>query len=517
VGHAGGAAVSSHLRRLIYNSRERLLSNDMNDAHSLQHRALIEGLAALGYGDTQQRGVLRGLTVSIPGGSLNVSVASGLALLPSTPATSYDSSTGWLELRSATSVDLSSYVDGAQPRWVAIEIAANDAAEVTSLRDIFLPASGTFTSMTVDKVRGSSPTISVTAGTPAATPRFPSGTAGRVPLAYVYIAAGAATLTVGDVVHCRPVLRPGNLDAFEAGVRDIRGGGVAVASAGSTVTLRECRGRFDQHTAPFAIPASTLAIGTTVGWDTAADPGADDVGYLYAIPAPYPSGYDASLAPREFRPETSAATRFSALVPAGVSGCVVIASTAEPNTATQQGAPTSGNFSIGAAPWTSTTVSVPRSRGVYLGAAMWDDSASGFVPQIEQDGWCWPTAAPGIPSTQIHDATVFISAASSVNVWSGILPTTALEVRCALVVQGGTATTCRIGFNDQTTNATGSGSHVAAWAGGVPTVCEYEFVAYPDASGNITFVSGAVTAATTDLGGADLRSMAYRDCVIARR
>lgn len=458
--------MSSDIRRIVWNTRERALSTDLNDASALQHRALIEGLAAGEYGDTQQLGVMRGLTVSVPGGSLSVSVAAGLAMRLGSAPTTYDSAIEWVELRSAQSVDLSSYVDGANPRWVCIEIANTDAVETSSSRDVWNPATGTFSSSSLDKVRGSAPAITVTAGTAAATPQLPAGVAGRIPLAYVYIPAGAATLTAGDVVHCRPIMKAGgHRDTFRSSVRSVEGGGVSVASLGTTVALRQCTGVFDLHHVPFGVgvgSGSTTSLAVPAGgYDGGSVPATDAPVYFYAIPAPYPAGYDASLAPREFRPEASAATRFPALVTADLSGCLVVASTTAPNTGTLQGAPTAGNFSITAAPWGGSAV-VARSRGVYLGAASWDLGTLQFQVQTDRGGGRVLLTGEK-PSLDLRPGGTLLVAPLAVNLWgvagtdAALLPATAHEVEANMRVQGaGTHQTFTYEFRDEVNNNTPS-------------------------------------------------------------
>lgn len=508
--------MASHIRRLIWNTRERLLSTDLNDAQALQHRAMTEALAASQHGDQQQLGVLRGLTVSIPGGSLSVNVAAGLALRLATAGTPYDSPLQWIELATSTAVDLASFVDPANPRWVCIEITGAEAGIVQSLRDIFLPSNGTFAAVTVDKVRGSAPTLHVTAGTAAATPQFPAGTAGRIPLAYVYLPAAAGTLTAGDIVHCRPILKGGgHLDTFRGGVRDVQGGGVEVTAAGTTVVLEECTGTFPLHHVPFGIAGGTTLAIPTAGWDGAATPGASAPAYLYAVPAPFPAGFDSTLAPREFRPEASAATRFPALVSAGFSGCIVIASTQAPNTATVSGAPSGGgNFSITAAPWGALAIAVPHSLAVYLGAIAWRFASSNFAVRGRVGDW-FILQTPGV---QLHDGSVFsLTVGDAIDLWADAYPVTAREVQCHLVVQPGTTTAGRIAFADAGPNVTGTGSHAATWAGDMVSPSSFEFAALPNETGEITFSAGLVLPTTTDLGGATLYSTGYRDLILRRR
>lgn len=375
--------MSSHVRRLQANTRERILSTDFNNATALHHRALIEGLRLLAQGDTAVYGVLAGLTVSTTGGVLTVNVAPGLALRLGAAATTYDANAQWVELRSQGTVDLTALVDGGNPRWVVIEIAEASAVETSENRDVFDPATGTFTTSLLTKVTGSSPTLTARAGTAAATPVFPSGTAGVIPLAYVYLAAGAVSIDTTDIVHCRPMLR-GDVGGDQgAPQRDVYGGGVAVGTAGLGVVLRNAGGRFANHRVRWGISAldgTTAYTLAAAGMDGAALPGADDVIYFYACPPPYPSGYDANLAPREHRPGATARTRYQGMVAADVYNAVIVASTVEPQVTTPQGNPTAGNFTMTCAPF-AAAATIDRSTAVYLGAASWDFSGTDLLVQ----------------------------------------------------------------------------------------------------------------------------------------
>lgn len=426
--------MSSNIRRLQANTRERILSTDWNNATALHHRALIEAGAALLQGDASIYGVVRGLTVSTTGGILLVRVAAGLALRSGTAPTTYDSNTQWIELRSATDVDLTALVDGANPRWVVIEIAEASAVEISEARDIFDPVTGTFSTSSVTKVTGSSPTLTARAGTAAATPVFPSGTAGVIPLAYVYLGAGTVAIDTTDIVMCRPMLRSENAETFAgAGGRPVWGGGVSVAVAGTDIVLRSAGGRFLNHRMNWSIAPGdgTAAFAVTApGYDGAAAPVADDVVYFYACPAPYPSGYDASLAPREHRPGTTALTRYQGLAAADVHNAVIVASVVEPQVDTPLGNPTAGNFSIICAPFSSGAVTFDRTTAVYVGAAFWDVSATDLLVQDVRGTW----VMPDVPTSKDIDS----GGAATYSLWNNtggvagvgdmLFPLTALRI-----------------------------------------------------------------------------------------
>lgn len=452
--------MSSHIRRLQANTRERILSTDWNNATALHHRALIEAGAALLQGDANLWGVVKGLTVSASGVDTRVTVATGLALRSGSAATTYDSATQWIELRSATTVDLSGLVDPANPRWAVIEIVEASATETSEARDIFDPVTGTFSSASVVKVTGSSPTISSRAGTAAANPVFPGGAAGVIPLAYVYLGAAAPTINATDIVMCRPMLRSENAETF-AGVagRPVWGGGVSVAAAGTDVVLRPAGGRFLNSRVTWSIaPAdgtTTFSL-TAQSYDGAAAPVADDVVYFYACPAPYPSGYDSSLAPREFRPGTNALTRFQGMVCADLYNAVIVASTVEPQVDTPLGNPTAGNFSITCAPFSSGAVTFDRTTAVYIGAASWDFSATDFLVQDVKG----PIVMPENPTS----LDVIVAGAGTYSLWNSsaaavatydimLLPVTALTVRCLIDLRDNaqnSGTTTQVRVTDET-------------------------------------------------------------------
>jgi len=349
--------MASNIRRLIENTRERLLSTDHNDTTALQHRAIIEAVTALALGTAynasseRPSGVIGGFEVTAPGASFNVTVSPGLAVKKGTAPTGYDSDLLWIEQQAIETIDLSSLVDPGNPRWVVIEIEPTDAVETAATRDVFVPALGTFTSQSVDKVKGSDPTFTARGGTPAAAPVFPSGVADRIPLAYVYLAAAAASVEVGDVVRCRPMLntRLGQGDHYN-------GGGVHVATdATSLVQAGHFRCSLDGL--PFQM---TLRPSTTQDINVAGNPSwasgdaypaaATQPIYCYAIAAPYPTGYDADVAHREMVPGSGITT--SARIPSvksGMENCVLAFSDLPPASGVnqQQGIASGAAFAAG--------------------------------------------------------------------------------------------------------------------------------------------------------------------------
>lgn len=509
--------MSSHIRRIVSNTRERILSTDANNATALHHRALVEAGAAILQGDASLFGVIRGLTVSTSGGVLTVTVAPGLALRSGTAATTYDSATQWIELRSSQTVDLATHVDGANPRWVVIEIAEASAVESSEARDIFDPLTGTFSSSSITKVSGSSPTLTARAGTAAATPVFPAGVAGVIPLGYVYLAAATASINITDIVMCRPMLRSENAETLAgAGGRAVWGGGVSVSVAGLDVVLRSAGGRFLNNRMSWSVApgdgTTTLTV-TAPGCDGAALPVADDVVYYYACPAPYPSGYDATLAPREHRPGTTALTRYQGLVAADVHNAVVVASTVEPQVDTPLGNPTAGNFTITCAPFSSgASVNIERTSAMYLGAASWDVSATDFLVQAVYGDIV-------TPADETTTANIVTGGAADYNIWGvggtlTLLPITARQVHTQ-VHMSDVDTSDTTGVTIAVTDATGV---TWRWQGPRANVAgtwssSYFAILSPSAVGAVT-VTVSTGAAFDDMR---LRGAAYVDAILASR
>jgi hypothetical protein len=509
--------MASHIRRIVSNTRERILSTDANNATALHHRALVEASAAILLGDASIFGVIRGLTVSTSGGVLTVTVAPGLALRSGTAATTYDSATQWIELRSSQTLDLAANVDGANPRWVVIEIAEASAVESSEARDIFDPLTGTFSSSSITKVSGSSPTLTARAGTAAAAPVFPAGIAGVIPLGYVYLTAAAASINVSDIVMCRPMLRSENAETFAgAGGRSVWGGGVSVSAAGVDVVLRSAGGAFLNHRMAWsAAPAdgTTTMTVTAAGCDGAAFPVADDVVYFYACPPPYPAGYDASLAPREHRPGATALTRYQGLVCADLHNAVVVASTVEPQIDTTLGNPTAGNFAVTCAPFaTGAAVNIERTTSMYLGAVSWDQSATDYLVQDVRGS----IVTPADETTTTNIATGGLAV---YNIWGvggtlTLFPVTALHVHMQVSLSDND-TSDTTGVTLSVTDRTGvtwrwqgpRANVAGTWTSG------YFAILSPSTAGDVT-----VTVITVEpFDSVYLRGAAYADTILASR
>jgi len=299
----------SNNRRLIFNTRERLLSTDLNDMTTLLHAKGTDEVAAVLSGDLYKSGVpvagvVSGLRVSAanPGVDHTVAITPGVAFKNDTPPTSLDSPYLKVETLATSTLDLAAFVDPGNPRWVCIEVAPGDTAELVSARDIFQPPLGTFIPANVDKIRRPEPVFSVNAGVPGPTPAFPPGNPGQIPLAYVYLPAAAASVIATDVVLCRPLF---NSTTLTAEFTKDKGGINVLAAGGGTVQFREYTIKFRTQGTISQVPAGTIAVANfpgNPGWRLGESyPVTDEVIYAYLIAPPYPAGYDADVAfNREF-------------------------------------------------------------------------------------------------------------------------------------------------------------------------------------------------------------------------
>ncbi len=415
----------SNIRRTQFNTRERVLSTDFNDSTSLHHRALVESLRAVAAPNTSMSGVVSGYVVTVPGGGLSVNVSAGIGLLFGVALTPLDSEYQWVEMRTPVIVDLTALVDSGNPRWAVVEALPNETVETSSLRDVFNPALGTFTPQTLTKIIGSDPTIQVRGGAATANPTFPTGVAGAIPLAYVYIQQSATTLLAGDEVLCRPTFGDGQINTSARPLTDIMGGGINQPSA-DEIEVVTSSGRFRNQFVRWSLPGNSrqdVSAGSSVGGFY--PPASNTAVKFYGIPPVYPVGYTATLSPREFVPGDSASGRLGAGIFPGARNVLVVASLAEPAPDTAQGAPaTTGIVAVTIGGF--GTINISTDESVYLGSAIYDASLAGFAPQEVRGTQVLTTTTGSAPSRDLMpDATV--------NLWldvngNQVYPTTARVV-----------------------------------------------------------------------------------------
>lgn len=254
--------------------------------------AQIARAAGLGYSFDEaniQKGVVSGLRVSF-NATLTVDVSAGMALLDGPQ---------FVDLASPTSIDLTSFVDGGNPRWVVIEM---------------------------DETNGAA-TFGVVAGTAAATPALPTTSTGQIPLAYVYLPAAAGSIAQTDIVECRPILdrhaQP-ELSTQEPG-QFLGGGsqwstgsvfmqGSAMRFPGESLWRRSMKEGFNG----FDIDSSTEWLKTGYSFT-------DGPIYIYICKPPFPAASYTNLAPREL---VSSGTRIPSMAPDGendmLQNCIIM-------------------------------------------------------------------------------------------------------------------------------------------------------------------------------------------------
>jgi len=309
--------MSSNDKQVVENTRERWLSTDFNDNNALIYANIADYVAAVGTGEfsavatTNRGGILAGGLVTANGVTLDIEISPLLGFKVGPPPGPFDSRYLKIQTIEPTAIDLTVFVDPGNPKWVAIEVAPGQIPEVVSSRDIFQPALGTFTPQNVPKITGPQPVFTVNEGVAAPNPQLPLGNPDVVPLAYIYLEAGASAVNGEDIVWCRPqFLSARNFQEFTG-----RGGVEVDDQIGAGTYL--CKPQPITVT-PFGRP--TLAIDQGLGpiqptiIDVAAtnDPnfaqgeafpaGADARIGVWFSPAPYPPGYDADVRNnREFR------------------------------------------------------------------------------------------------------------------------------------------------------------------------------------------------------------------------
>lgn len=384
--------------RVNYNLRERITSSDQNKQIQLDQRMTQEALFAATALDEPASGVIRGLRVSIDSGLRTATVDVGLGLLIDSGVTYPDSQYRWMEV--STPIVASIPGGTGYPRWDVVEIEPNSAATITTNVDVWDPAvppSGAFVPQNLQKEFQSVPIVTVRAGadnTPDP-PNFPAGTAGRIPLAYIYVdAAGVVSNVRTGIVQCRPLLMPEGslLDrfalSFDLGRADVIGGGIDVISAGSSnISPILCRGRFRGQRMEFNIVNVVFDITQTGSWFSF--PVNDEIGYVYAFNAPYPTGYG-TLAGREFFVGSNVRQHFDCIDNAadGQSNCGLIVSHSSPPLTSgigfqAQGGSLGGVITVNDWPFrTGTTkAQVSLQDTIYLGAFDFDFSANAAMKQ----------------------------------------------------------------------------------------------------------------------------------------
>jgi hypothetical protein len=248
---------------------------------------------------------------------------------------------------------------------------------------------------------------------------------------------------------------------------------------------------------------------------------ADDVMYYYACPPPYPAGYDASLAPREFRPGATALTRFQGMVCADLYNAVIVASTEPPQVDSPLGSPAAGSFVMTCAPF-QAGATIDRATAVYLGATQWDFSATSMLPQAVRAGsWVLvdePTSVDGLAANGTYSLWGFVLGTSE-----GLFPVTALRVLCNVFMRDNAQNSANVMFTNIIDEAIGSGMPVGAYwtftinrdvaaAGSAQNMQQHVFEVEPG-TGNIEIQSTGQDASDAIV----FIGVGYQDAVLAAR
>jgi hypothetical protein len=196
---------------VVFNNLERAKSGDQNDLQDLKDRFVLEmlrelledrGLTATGFGASSPRDVvLGGLEVS-PAGGADISVNPGVLVQDSTtlspvPGT-FDSSYRYARNPSAQTIGTPA---PGSDTWYLLEAQMDDVLALNEPRDIFNPATQTFTPAAVNKRFEREITFQLTAGGA----QLPAVSVDFVPIAGVFRPSGGGTVLASHIVDLRPL------------------------------------------------------------------------------------------------------------------------------------------------------------------------------------------------------------------------------------------------------------------------------------------------------------------------
>lgn len=354
--------------------------------------SLPELLRALLAADTANvSGVLDGMLVTTQAGTLNTTVGGGLALLHDSSQSAPASTHRWIEVLYTAPITVTHDAgDVGNPRWDVIEIAPGNVDGAGEVLDFYNPNSGAFVPLVAAPLKVCTPSVTIRKGTAAATPKFPDGIAGRIPLAYVYVPTGAASLLATDLLYCRPILKPMvqevgpgaySVDDGVGRSQLVFGGGLTVAAAGLSGTVTNAMsGHFTRSGQRFLLPSGTGVRVSANNCDGGL-PLANTTLYFYAVPPSkvYPAGYSAFLAERELIIPTASRIASGGYA-SGQYHCFVVASSKPPAT-TNRGQPATGStFEINHP--TMGTLSINTNSAVYIGCGFYNFAGTELLAQV---------------------------------------------------------------------------------------------------------------------------------------
>ena len=521
------------------NTRERALSSDWNRQVELGNRGIVESLSAAASASARESGIFGdGFLVTPLNGTMKSAIAPGLALYYDSTKVFPLSTMVWCESREVREVTHAA-ADPGLPRWDVIEMRPGSAVASTQPRDQFDPLTGTFTVVNMVKEVKSYPEFQIRSGTASASPGVPAGVAGWIPLAYVLIPAGAVAVDNTKIVYCRLILssrgivREGwttsPLNSVYA--TNVTGGGISFAGGDidNGLVVNTLSGRFGQtakgqYHHNFRVSKTVSVKITAMTWDGGVLPAADTLAYFYAIPPPYPAGYDASLAGREIWTPNIANLYGASGGFYDVSlqnGCIIIGSTKAPDVTHPAGPSTgTGSFAHEFFAEAGTADSFATSW-VYIGSGYYVNATVEIVAQNTVNAWVSPARKTG----KRFDADLPIGGPIIYNMWGGFvgaamsLPNTAVHLAVQVSCVLGADDEIRVEIED---NWTGQGSDNV---NGAPTFIlrngaagtddvKYDFITDVTDTGDIRIASAVVTGLN---GACSILARAYEDAVLSQR
>ena len=398
-----------------FQTRQRLTSSALNEIGDWVGKMSIEVARRMVNAEAASvSGVIDGMRVTVVAATMNVSVSGGLAVQYDSTQVSPNNRHRWIEIDDQAPLVATLANGGATPRWDVIEIAAGVSSPVADVLDIYDPALGVPVAVALNPHKVCTPSLTVRSGTAGANPKFPAGIAGRIPLAYVYVAAGAIVLNADRVVWCRPMLRPRSYLAAPNSPARVTGGGWWRTLAGLTGNLAaDMHGNF-RNGAEFALQSGSSGynLSASGNFDGGGLPGANGTIYLYAAPPPYPAGYDANLAPREIY--TVDATVMGATYVSGAYGAIIVASLVAPKVSAIGSPITAGTCTI-----TDNlfgTIGIDHADMIYIGCSYFLLAAGTMYAQRSKGAIGSAVVKAGIDITSLLPIAAFtlISFASSI-------------------------------------------------------------------------------------------------------
>lgn len=517
-----------------YQLRQRLTSTAMNIQAGWTSRLSPEVLRRTALGDRQLvSGVLSGLQVNVVANTLQVAVSGGLGVMYDATQSDPNSQHRWMEVLDGTPLVATLDGGGANPRWDVVELAPGVVNGVGEILDFYNANTGQFVPAAANPLKVCTPVLAVRKGTEDANPKLPAGIAGCIPLAYVYVAAGAAILNVDRVMHCRPILIPRRgvwrtedatslFSPYQEG-GGVAGGGWVFAADGFDGTLAtSMSGSFPNGGLPFYLPGGTnISLVTAGNYEGGGLPGGNTLVHAYIAPPPYPTGYDSSLAPRELFIQDVTTPGVINTVPAGSRNCIALVSSSTPD----QGSPlglrggphvNTGTFTDNL--WGAFTRT--RASLIYVGAAYHAIGIPGMVTQRVIGARVSPARKTGFE----FDGDLPIAAPTQYNLWASIagddpmaFPQTARRINVSAEFHLLTTGQLYLKVEDADT---GTGGHGLIYlsqrnnTGGTANVGgERDFTV--DEKGDIIINAGSVTNIAAN--GACFRTRSYEDVILAMR